>query len=111
MSAFTDFCKAGNETARAVIGGHTLAIGGGTAVVCTLGTVNDSRGFESGGYEAETELEAVVLAETFEAVYTSGIRTYLGKTAVSDGRTYRIVNIRHRDPLYVIELGSSERGA
>lgn len=111
MSAFTDFCKAGNEAARGVIGGNTLAIGGGTAVACTLGTVNDSRGFESGGYEAETELEAVVLAETFEAAYAAGTRTYLGKTAVANGRTYRVVNIRHRAPLYVIELGSDERGA
>lgn len=78
---------------------------------CTTGTIGDSRDFEQGGYEAETELEAVVAQADFEAAYSAGVRTYLGKTAVVDGRTFRVVQLRFRAPVYVVELGAVERGA
>jgi hypothetical protein len=110
MSELTDFAKAAFSSARSVIGGESVAIGGGTAVSCVLNAASDGRSYEAGGYDAETELTAVADKTEFEAAYTGALRSYLGKTATARGRTFRVTNIRSGQGFYEIQLGSTERG-
>lgn len=111
MSQLTDFVAAQFAKARTIVGADSLSIAGGTAISVTSGTRTDGRGFESGGYEAEVEIEVTAAKAAFEAAYTGATRTYLGKTATLGGRSFRIENINYRDPLYVIRMISTERGA
>lgn len=111
MSQLSDFAKAAFSRARTITGGQSLSIGGGTSVSVTVGTRSDRRDFESGGYESDVEVEVTAAKAEFESAYASATRTYLGKTATLDGRTFRVESIQYRDPLYVISMISSDRGA
>ena len=111
MSIFEDFAKTGFAASREIIGGNTLSIQGGTGISVVGGDRSDARGYESGGYEADVTFEVVAAKAEFEAAYTAATRTYLGKTATLSGRTYRVQSIRFRSPVYIIALGSNERGA
>lgn len=111
MSIFEDFAKAGFAASREIIGGNTLSIQGGDEISVVGGERNDTRGYESGGYEAEITFEVVADKAEFESAYTAATRSYLGKTATLSGRTYRIQGIRFRSPAYIVTLGSADRGA
>ena len=111
MSQLTDFASAQFAKARTIIGGETVAIAGGTAVSCVLNEVSDSRDFETGGYEADVELEAVVDLATFQAAYSSSPPTYRGKTALARSRTFRIDTLRTGQSFVTLRLISAEDGA
>ena len=107
----TDFAKAAFTAARSVIGGESISIAGGTAVSCVLNEVSDSRGFETGGYEAEVELEAVADLTEFVDAYAATPPSYRGKTVTARGRTFRLDTIRTGQGFVTLRLISTERGA
>lgn len=111
MSHLTDFAAAAFAKARTTIGGEAVTIAGGSAVSCVLNSVSDSRGFESGGYEAEVELEAVADVTEFQAAYADTPPSYRGKTATARGRTFRIDTVRTGQGFVRLRLISTERGA
>ncbi|MGA0846891.1 MAG: hypothetical protein ACO3RV_10135 [Luteolibacter sp.] len=111
MSQLTDFAAAQFAKARTIIGGESVAIAGGSAISCVLNEVSDARGFESGGYEDEVEMEAVVDLVTFQASYAASPKTYRGKTATARGRTFRIESIKTGQSFVTLRLISTERGA
>lgn len=111
MSQITDFVAAQLAKARTIIGGESVSIAGGTAISCVLNEVTDSRGYESGGYEDEIEMEAVADLTEFQAAYSSSPPTYRGKTATARSRTFRIESIRTGQSFVTMRLISAERGA
>jgi hypothetical protein len=95
---------------RAVIGGESLVIGGGTSVFAVFAESEQSREFEDGGFDRSQSLDAVVPLDEWQAAYASADATYLGKTATGRGLTWRVDSIRSGQSFVTVRLSSPRKG-
>lgn len=104
MSQLTDFAAEAFGSARSVIGGESVSIGGGTALSCVLNEATAERDFEMGGFGKSASLEAVASTTAFDAAYTSVVASYVGKTATARGLTWRVRSIQRGQAFTTISL-------
>lgn len=110
MSSLTDFAAAQFQRARAVIGGESLTIGGGTAVSAVLAEVSHGREYDD-GFDRGLMLDAVVAIADWSAAYTAAASSYLGKTATARGLTFRVAGIRKGQSFVTVSLKETSKGA
>lgn len=97
--------------ARSVIGGEAITVSGGSEVSAVLAEVDQSREFESGGFDRDQTLDAVVSVADWIAAYPLADSSYLGKTATARGLTFRVGAIRKGQSFVTIRLNSPRKGA
>lgn len=110
MSLLTDFAATQFQRARTIIGGESLAIGGGTAVSAVLAEVSNGREYDD-GFDRSQTLDAVVAIADWDAAYTAAAATYLGKTATARGLTFRVAAIRKGQGFVTVSLKENSKGA
>ena len=109
MSALTDFATKAFIAARATIGGESLSVNSGATVSAVLNEIADSQDYGNTGFTPITTFQAVVDAAEFVAIYTAGIRTYIGATITTRSRTFRLVDINAGRSFITLKLESISR--
>jgi hypothetical protein len=111
MSILTDFANANMTEARSIIGGETIAIGGGTAISGVVNERSTSRDYETGGFQPNDALTVVVKSSEFVAAYPLDATAYHGKTAVVRSRNFRVDSVDAGQVATTISLVSVTEGA
>lgn len=109
MSTLTDFVTAAFQSARAVIGGEAISVNSGATVSAVLNEITDSQSYDDAGFSPISAFQAVVDTAEFVAIYTAGIRTYIGATVTTRSRSFRLVDITSGRTFTTLKLESISR--
>lgn len=111
MSRLTDFAASQFAKSRAIIGGEALTVGGGEAVSAVAAEVDQSRDYESGGFDRSQSLTVVVSLPEWVAKYPLGDKDYLGKAATARGITWKVGGVVSGTSFVTIRLTTPRKGA
>jgi len=109
MSSLSTFAAKAFQSALSTIGGEVLTINGGEEISAVLNEITDSQSYGDTGFTPLASFQAVIAIATFQADYTSPIRSYLGATVETRDRKFRLTEIISGASFVTLKLESISR--
>lgn len=109
MSSLSQFASKAFQSALSTIGGEALTLNGGEEISAVLNEITDSQLYGDTGFTPISSFQAVASLATFQADYTSPIRSYIGATVEARSRKFRLTDITSGGSFVTFKLESISR--
>lgn len=109
MSSLSQFASKAFQSALSTIGGEDLTLNGGEEISAALNEITDSQSYGDTGFTPISSFQAVASLATFQADYTSPIRSYIGATVEARSRKFRLTDITSGGSFVTFKLESISR--